>query len=151
AGAWVRGEKKGAGEHARHRQVIDVAMIAEHESFAIITRQAASHAARSIEFGQRFAAFERAYRQLDGIDDLSVARAAADVWGERALDRGARRLGAFVDQVFGPHDDAGDAEPALQAAGRDERAGEGVALNLAQAFKRVDALARHFAGRHGAG
>src|SRR5829696_2887736 len=47
----------------------------------------------------------------------------------------------LVDLRLGPHNDAGDAEPALQAAARGEGIGVTLALDGREAFERGDRLA----------
>ena len=62
---------------------------------------------------------------LDRVEHLDVAGAAAQVGAEVAGHVVALQRGALlVDLRLGPHDDAGDAEPALQAAARGEGVGE---------------------------
>src|SRR4029077_20151816 len=54
-------------------------------------------------------------RLLDRLDDVHVARAAAEVAGDSGPDLVLRRLRVPVEQPGGLHDHAGRAEPALQA------------------------------------
>ena len=63
--------------------------------------------------------------RIDGLEDLDVARAAAQVRAEMAGHVAGLQVGALlVDLRFGAHHDPRDAEPALQAAARGERVGE---------------------------
>ena len=60
----------------------------------------------------------------------------------------AGEVGALlVDLGLGPHDDAGDAEAALQAAAGGEGVGVAVALVPRQALERDDRLAGHLGQR----
>src|SRR5581483_8041266 len=63
-----------------------------------------------------------------GVDDLHVARAAAEVAGERLADLVVRRARVAAQQVDGRDDEAGRAEAALHGAGVDERLLDGVEL-----------------------
>jgi hypothetical protein len=91
---------------------------------------------------------------VDRVEDLDVARAAAEVGPQVAgcvVAREARSL--LVEQGLGAHDDAGRAEPALQRAAGRERVGEAGALGLVEPFERDDRLAlgplhRHLAAHH---
>src|SRR2546421_9677912 len=60
-------------------------------------------------------------RQLDGIEDLRVARAAAEVAGERLADPLARRRGIVGEQRLRGEEDAGRAVAALRGAELGER------------------------------
>ena len=75
--------------------------------------------------------------QLDGVDDLHVARAAAQVAAQRPLDLGPGRARVRLQQLLGRHDHAGDAEAALDRAGQDERL-----LDQVRPIRRAQALDR---------
>ena len=59
--------------------------------------------------------------QAHGLDDLLVARAAAQVAGQRLADLGVVRVGVAGQQVVGRDQQPGRAEAALHRAGVDER------------------------------
>ena len=73
------------------------------------------------EVGRSDLAAKEATGQLDRVDDLDVARAAAEVAAERPSDLGPRRGGVRLEQLRGRHDHAGDAEAALDGPGQHER------------------------------
>ena len=54
--------------------------------------------------------------QFDGIDDLYVASAAAQIVPQCALDLLGRRVGVHIQEGLGGHDHTGDAEAALHGA-----------------------------------
>jgi hypothetical protein len=124
-------------QHAGHADVVDVAAVAERERRRFVLRSAATDLGRQrrrtdVTVGDRF----------DRVEDLHVAGAAAEVgtevWGHRLP--GERRA-LLVDLGLGPHDDAGDAEPALQSPARSEGVGEGLPFGFVDAFERDDRLA----------
>src|SRR5438876_8795262 len=68
-----------------------------------------------------------------------------------AIDLVVGRVRGLIDQMLGTNYNSGRAEAALQSPGSDETVGEGVALKLAEAFKRQyglsgDALRWHRTG-----
>ena len=69
--------------------------------------------------GRGLAAQERA-GQLDRLDDLHVAGAAAEVVAQGVPDLLGRGIGVDVEQRLGRHDHAGDAEAALHGPGQHE-------------------------------
>ena len=82
--------------------------------------------------------------RLDGVEDLDVAGAPAQVGAEVRRHRGPVEVGALlVDLRLGPHHDAGDAEPALQPAAGREGVGVAPALVGVDALQRDDVLAGH--------
>ena len=89
--------------------------------------------------------------ELDAVDDLLVAGAAAEMRLERLGDFVARRFVAIVAQADGPHRHAGDAEAALHAAAADERLGDLLAMLFVEAFERGDRFALGLLGLERAG
>ncbi len=69
---------------------------------------------------------QAARRHLDGVDNLVVARAAADDVFKPLFDFGLRRVGVLGQQRLGGNNHAGCAEAALAAAGVDEGRLDGV-------------------------
>src|SRR5207237_9158533 len=59
--------------------------------------------------------------ETDGVEDLRVARAAAEVAGERLANLVLRRVGVLLEQCGGGDDETRRAEAALHGAGVDER------------------------------
>src|SRR5208282_538749 len=64
--------------------------------------QRRADASRLVEFGE-FPAATHFPRELDGVDDLGVAGATAQVRAEPAVDLVARHGGILVQHPFGPH------------------------------------------------
>src|SRR5439155_21643294 len=89
----------------------------------------------------------------DGVDDLRVARAAAQVAGDRRPDRGLIRSPAGVEMGTGCHQHAGRADPALGPASLEERLLQRIedrALrgSRSEAFDRRDPRPVNLADRH---
>jgi hypothetical protein len=80
----------------------------------------------------------RAGHEQDGIHDLDVTRAPAEMGVNRAGNGLPGRVGIPVQQVLGPERDARDAVAALDAGRRDERPGEEVPVGGGEAFERQD-------------
>ena len=78
----------------------------------------------------------RRRRRDDGVDDLGVARAAAQVAGQGVADVGVVGPWLAAQQRLSLHDDAGRAEAALAGAGRDEGAGPLAPASRGQSLKR---------------
>src|SRR5438874_10014631 len=76
---------------------------------------------------------------LDGLDDVLIARAAAEVPLERLADLSLARRGILVEQADDRHDHPGRAEAALQRVLLVERLLDGMQLAvLRQALDRRD-------------
>ncbi len=73
-----------------------------------------------VERGGLELAAQEAPGQLDGVDDLDVAGAAAEVVAQGVPDLLGRGIGVLVEQRLGRHDHAGDAEAALHGSGQHE-------------------------------
>src|SRR5260370_22897965 len=67
---------------------------------------------------------------------------------EDAIDLLVGRIRSLIDQMFGTHYNTGRAKAALQSSCSDETLGKGIALKLAEAFKREDGLSQDALGRH---
>ena len=90
--------------------------------------------------------------EMDRVDDLVVAGAAADVAGDRFFDVFRRRFGGSVEQRFHGNDVARRAIAALHRAGVDERLLHGMQLiAVGQAFDRRDLRADGVGGHGHAG
>ena len=124
-------------QHPGHPEVVDVATVAQRQLGRLVlgARRADRGAERRLE---RLALGDR----LDGVEDLDVAGAPAQVGAEVRGHRRPVEVGALlVDLRLGAHDDARDAEPALQPAARGEGLGEPLALVGVDALQRDDLLA----------
>src|SRR5205823_8791922 len=85
----------------------------------------------------------------DGADDLVVAGAAAEVAGECEAELALARARVAIEVGFGAHQEAGGAEAALEPAGLDEGALEGVELAVdGEALDRRDGVAFGLGGEH---
>src|SRR3970040_1716813 len=91
-------------------------------------------------------------RQLNGLQNFGVARAAAEVPGERLADFLARWIGVVIEQRFGRDEDARRAIAALGRAQFGERGLERVECPpLGQALDRQNLAALNFDGQGEAG
>src|SRR5229473_322897 len=89
---------------------------------------------------------------LNGLDDIVVARAAAEIAVELVPDLFLRRLGIALEELRGRHDHARRAEAALQPVLLPEGVLDRVQLAvLGHAFDRGDLRAVGLDGQHGAG
>jgi hypothetical protein len=130
-GAGVVGEPYGPVKHPLGLQVVHVRLVTEGQLPALVPAGAGPDLAAPVGFRHGLAALGTR-REPDGVDDLHVARAPAQVPGERPRDLGARRLGVLGQQPLGLHDDPRGAEPALRRAGGDEAVRPQLALGLRQ-------------------
>ena len=81
-------------------------------------------------------------QQLDRLEDLRVAGAAAEVGPEPAGGGLEGEVAPFlIEQRLGAHQDAWCAEAALERPGHGERIGQLVALGFVEAFKGRDRFA----------
>ena len=124
-----------------HANIIDITMLAQHQVLRVIFGQARADAA--IDFGQVdfFFVADGVCGALNGIHDLFVASAAAQVRRQRLFDIGAAGFGIVIDEVVGLHDDARNAEAALHAALAHESIGKDLLPIFAQPFGGGDRLA----------
>ena len=139
-GPGVVGELERGVEHAVDPDVVDVAAVAEGELVGLVLHPGGADAALGEGHGH-LVGDER----LDGVEDLHVPGAAAQVGAEVAgrLVAGERALGGgLVEQGLGAHEDARGAEAALQGAGGGEGVGEAVALVVAEPLEGGDRPAR---------
>ena len=134
-------ERERAVQHPFARHVRDVRPRAEHELDALVARERITDAALRFRLRNRLAA-PRLRHVFDGIDDLHVARAPAQMHVERLRDLVARWVGILVDEVLRSQRDAGDAEAALQTRGGDEALRDLLALFFREPLERDHFLAR---------
>ena len=135
---------------ARHLQVVDVVLVAERLVSTFVQHQGRADPSRLVEFGE-FPAATHLPGEFDGVHDLGVTGAAAQVWAEPTANFFARHGRILVQHPLGAHDDAGNAEAALQSAGRHECPGQQVALLGRKTFQRGNGLARDGPGLDHAG
>jgi hypothetical protein len=129
--------------------VVDERLLPEGELEGLVLRRTASDAPRPVEVRRLFPGDEPP-GELDGVDDLDVAGAPAQVPGECLGDLGARRRGVLLEQVASLHDDARRAEPALRRARRGKRERERLSLVVVEALEREDRFAGELGRRLGA-
>ena len=111
-GAGVGGEVQGGVEHPGHAKIVDVAAVAERQLLRLVLGTGLADATTEGDL-ERLALGHR----LDGVEDLDVPRAAAQVGAEMRGHAVPVEIGALlVDLRLGAHHDAGDAEATLQAA-----------------------------------
>ena len=82
--------------------------------------------------------------QLDGVDDLLIAGAAADIVADGEGDLVPGGIGIAVDEGLAAQDHAGDAEAALYRAGLAKGIDIDLTLPLTQSFDREDLLSLKF-------
>ena len=146
----MRREDECAVQHARKQHVVDERALPEDEIVALDARHPRPHPAAAQRLRHRVAA-AHARHQLDRVDDLFVAGAAAEVPVDRARDLLARRRRVFAEEIVRAQSDAGDAEAALQAGGGDEAARHEPLLVFVDPFQRGDLAPRDRFGRRRAG
>ena len=136
-GAGVVGQVQCRVQHPRDAHVVDVAAVAERERRRLVLGAGAADLVR-----QRRREGLALRHRLDRVEDLDVPGAPAQVCAEvRGHALPGERVALLVDLGLGAHDDAGDAEPALQTAARGEGVRERVALGFVDTFERDDRLA----------
>ena len=117
-------------------EVVDVGLVAEREVGALVARPARTDAARRLDL-RRFAARQ----QLDGVENLDVAGAPAQVRAEMAGRVTSRKAAPFaIEQRLRAHHDSRRAETALERATGPERPCEAIAALRWQSFHCVDRL-----------
>jgi hypothetical protein len=130
-GARMRSEVQRGVQHAGHGHVVDVVAVAQCQFAGFVLRAGTSDAGGQCRF-ELFALGNG----VDGFEDLDVAGAPAQVSTEMAGHVGRIEFGTLlVDLRLGAHDDAGNAEPALQSATRRERVGEGLTFGCRHSFQ----------------
>ncbi len=132
AGPGMRGEVERGVQQARDADVVDVVALAEGQWCRFVLRAGSADSGSELRIERR-AVCDR----IDGVEDLHVAGAAAEVGTEvRCHPLLGERITLLVDLRLRSHHDARDAEPTLQAAACRERVGEALALGLVDAFER---------------
>ena len=125
--------------HARYPNVVHVPAVAHRQLGSFVLRTAGSDAA-----GQTGVDNLAVGNGLDRVEHLHVAGAPAQVRAEVAGHVVALQVCTLlVDLRLCAHDDAGDAEPALETATGSERVGEAGAFVGVDAFESRDGAARH--------
>ena len=122
----------------------------ERELGALVAPERLADAA-VLDDGRQRAAELGLLDQLDRVEDLHVAGAAAEVPVEQPRDLGPRKPLALVGDPLDAQHEARRAEAALQAGGRLEGVGVEAALVVGDAFEGRDRAALDLFGAHGAG
>jgi hypothetical protein len=89
-GPGVVAEPQRRVQHARDHHVVDVPMVAERQLVAPVARGARAHAPAAVDLGKGFPSLGGG-RVLDGVDDLDVAGAPAEVARQAPGDLVPRR------------------------------------------------------------
>ena len=145
-GAAVCGEVESGVEHAGDTEIVDVPAVAERELLRLVldarlADPAAQARLEGLALGHR----------LDGVEDLDVPGAAAQVGSEvRGHRPPIERVALLVDLRLGAHHDPRDAEAALQTAARGEGGGIAVALGVVDSLERRDLATGDLVERLGA-
>ncbi len=157
-GARMVGEADGPVKHARDAHVGHELVLPERHAGAAIAPGPLPHPVarrghRRADPGLG-AGPTRHGDRIDGLDDLGVAGAPAEVAGQAARDLIAARFGHPCEQRLGLHDDAGRAEPALRSPTRGEGLRPGGPRRVRQSLERehgpaLDPAGRLRAGHHG--
>jgi hypothetical protein len=150
-GAGVIGQDQGGVEEAVEAPVVDEPLVAQRQLVRLVQELAGAEpgAGRSAHHHRLLAG-----QQLDGVEDLAVARAPAQVGAEVAGGLGSgERLTLAVEQGLGAHQDAGGAEAALERPGGGEGVGQPSPVLLGEALEGGDRAAlrpgeRHLAAHH---
>ncbi len=127
-------EAQRAVEHAGQEDVGHVAVAAEDEVAGMVLGVARAHAAVGLRRRHFLFLADGLGGAFDGVDDLLVAGAPAEVGRQRLGDLVTCRLGVLVDQGIGLDHHAGDAEAALHAPLTDKGVGKDVLAVFAQPF-----------------
>jgi hypothetical protein len=158
-GGGVDGEDAGAGmvaelergeAHVLHEDVVYILPGSDGELAGAEAVEAGADEAALVVLGEGAAALD-AGDDLDGVDDLHVAGAAAEVLLERVGDLGAGGFGVGGDEAERADGHAGNAEAALEATGAGEGLGDELAILLGDALEGDDVLAGDLADGEGAG
>ena len=94
---------------------------------------------------------EQLRRQQNGVDDLHIAGAAADVIADGKSSLFPGRIRIHIQQSLGTHHHTGDAEAALDGAGVTERVCINFLFKVCQALHRDDGLSLQLVGLGNAG
>ena len=125
--------------HGRH-QIVDVGAVSQGQLQRLVLGAVLSDAAGTGDGGNRVSRGQ----QLDGLHDLGVAGAAAQVGTQPAVDGPpVQRRPLLVDESLCPDHDAGSAEPALQGAGGREAPRHTVPLHRIQPLDGRDLFSLH--------
>jgi len=101
------GEPDRAERHPRHGEVVDVGLVSQRQLGPLIAGGARADPARMIGGRQRHAA-PGPRREADGVQDLGVTGAPAQVPGQGGGDPVPARLGFPAQQGLGLHHDSGE-------------------------------------------
>ena len=125
-------------QHALDLYIIDKRTLTQDQTLGIIFGVIGPDMGVAVFEGNFIFILDSLGRTSDGIHDLLVAGATAQVRGERMGDFGPVGIRVFVDQGIRLHDKPGDAEAALHATAIDKRVGKHLLAILSQPFDRGD-------------
>ena len=140
-GPGMLGQMHRAVEHSRRGHVVDVELVAHCQLGGLVAGGAGSHAPDDLDrgavgSGQPVGA---GGQHVDRVEDLQIARAAAQVGAEMAGGLLAGEAGALVvDQGLDPHHYPRGAEATLHRSGGPECGRVAMALLVAEALGRDD-------------
>jgi len=142
----VAGEYERTVQQPVSLQVVDVAAVAEGEFDGLVLGASLSDPARQLRDSVRSSG-----EVGDGVDDLGVPGAAAEVGTEPALDGRPIQCGALlIDECLHANQDAGDAETTLQCTVGGEGLGEPCPVLLRETLERRDVPPRDLVQGRGA-
>ena len=133
-GPGVVGQSERPVEHPLRRQVVDERPVAEAQLACLVLGSAGAQPTQRQGHGHL-----AGRQRLDGVEDLHVARAPAQVGAE--VPGGVvtgEGVALLVEERLGAHDDAGRAEPALQGTVGGERRRIPVALGAVEPLEGRD-------------
>jgi len=136
--------------HAGGRDVVDECSLAECQCRPLVLGQMGPHTAGGRVGACGFAASDLG-EQLDGVDDLLVAGAAAEVGSHVGGDLRASGAGVALQKGVCPDGQSRRAEAALDGAASNEAIGDLLAVDLGETFERGDAFAGDLRGFDRAG
>jgi len=131
---WVVAEAQRAVEHTGQEDVGHVAVAAKDEVAGVVLGVACTDAAVGLWRRHLLFLADGLGGAFDGVNDLLITGATAEVGRQGLGDLVARRLRVLVDQGVGLDHHAGDAEAALHATLTDEGVGKDVLAIFAQPF-----------------
>ena len=137
--------------HAIHIHIIGILTVAQHLLLHIETVDTAAHLPVVLGSHRQLALAENFTCQQNGINDLHIAGAAADIVADSKGCLFAGGVIVHIQQRLGRDHHTGDAEAALDSARLAESEGVDLLLPIAQALHRLDGLPFQLIGLRNAG
>ena len=150
-GAGMIAKFERAIEHALQLHIGDIGALTQHYPFGIIARVAGANFAVAGGLPNLFFGADGVGGIEDGVNDLLVASTTTEVGGERFGHLVAAGIGVLVEQHFGLHHDAGDAEATLHPTFFDKGVGKGLLIVVTHPLGGDDTAARHLLHRRDTG